>query len=58
MNKKDNKIAFIKEYDKLCQKHGVFIISEDHYCGVELVKSRTDEDVELHQFLLKQLKVS
>ena len=29
---------FVKEYDALCKKWGCMIVSEDSYCGVELMK--------------------
>lgn len=45
---------FVQEYNALCRKWGLFIVSEDPYCGIEIESIHMQP--ELHTTQLKQLK--
>ena len=47
---------FVKEYDALCKKWGCMIVSEDSYCGVELMKLTQHVNTKIHKDQLEQLK--
>jgi hypothetical protein len=47
MISKEKKEEFVVEYDKLCRKYGLMVVSEDPYCGNELKALDEESHVEL-----------